>query len=320
MMTALLAAVGGVTLLVGGGGIILLEARGDTVMRERVRLAGGQAEGGAAPAITTQQSIRSRNVDTTPGMTRLFRWIGHKPDMGSTERLPWPVIVLLGIAFGALGAWRSRGWVGDWLFVPAGILIGIKATQSLFKRGRTKYSGQLFKQIPDAIGLIIRAIRAGIPMAEALRSVAREMPEPTRGEFGRVVGAVSIGRPVDEAIWTLFHRTGLLEYSYLAVTISLQTQAGGSLAETLENLGEMVRKRVAMAGKARALAGEAKIQAMVMIALPFLAALGLSFIQEGYIDTFLNTPTGNNMALTGLTMIGCGALTMRWLTARAVKD
>lgn len=320
MMTAVLAVAGGITLLVGGGGIILIEARGDAVMRERVRVAGGRAEGGAAPAITAQQSIRSRNVDTTAGMARLFRWIGHKPDMGSDERLPWPVIVLLGIGFGALGAWRSRGWVGDWLFVPAGILIGIKATRMLFKRGRTKYAQKLFKQIPDALGLIIRAIRAGIPMAEALRSVAREMPEPTRGEFGRVVGAVSIGRPVDEAIWTLFHRTELLEYSYLAVTISLQTQAGGSLAETLENLGEMVRKRVAMAGKARALAGEAKIQAIVMIALPFLAALGLSFIQEGYVDTFINTPTGNKMALTGLTMIGMGALTMRWLTARAVKD
>lgn len=320
MMTAVLAAVAGVTLLAGGGGIILLEARGDTAMRERVRVAGGRAEGGAVPAIATQQSIRSRNVDATAGMARLFRWIGHKPDMGSTERLPWPVIVLLGIAFGVLGAWRSRGLVGDWLFVPAGILIGIKATQALFKRGRTKYAQKLFKQIPDAIGLIIRAIRAGIPMAEALRSVAREMPEPTRGEFGRIVGAVSIGRPVDEAIWTLFHRTGLLEYSYLAVTVSLQTQAGGSLAETLENLGEMVRKRVAMAGKARALAGEARIQATVMIALPFLAALGLSFIQDGYVDTFMNTPTGNKMALTGLTMIGCGAGTMKWLTGRAVKD
>ncbi len=320
MMTAVLAVVGGVTLLVGGGGIIMLEARGDSVMRERVRLAGGRAEGGAAPVITTQQSIRSRNVDTSPNMTRLFRFIGHKPDMGSSERLPWPVLVLLGIAFGALGAWRSRGWVGDWLFVPAGVLIGIKAMRMLFKRGRSKYAQQLFRQIPDAIGLIIRAIRAGIPMAEALRSVAREMPEPTRGEFGRVVGTVSIGRPVDEAIWTLFHRTELLEYSYLAVTIGLQTQTGGSLAETLENLGEMVRKRVAMAGRARALAGEAKIQAIVMIALPFLAALGLSFIQEGYLDTFISTPTGNNMALTGLTMIGCGALTMRWLTARALKD
>ena len=320
MMTAMLAVVGGVTLLVGGGGIILLEARGDTVMRERVRIAGGRAEGGAAPVITALQSIRSRNVDASAGTVRLFRWIGHKPEMGSTERLPWPVLVLIGIAFGALGAWRSRGWVGDWLFLPTGILIGIKATRMLFKRGRTNYAQKLFKQIPDAIGLIVRAIRAGIPMAEALRSVAREMPEPTRGEFGRVVGAVSIGRPVDDAIWTLYHRTELLEYSYLAVTIGLQSQTGGSLAETLENLGEMVRKRVAMAGRARALAGEAKIQAIVMIALPFLAALGLSFIQEGYLDTFISTPTGNNMALTGLTMIGCGALTMRWLTARALKD
>ncbi len=320
MMTAVLAAMGGITLLVGGGGIILIEARGDTVMRERVRVASGRAKGGAAPAITAQQSIRSSNVDATAGMARLFRMIGHKPDMASTERLPWPVIVLIAFAIGAVGAWRARSWVGDWLFMPAGALIGIKAMRMLFQRGRTKYAQKLFTQIPDAIGLIIRAIRAGIPMAEALRSVAREMPEPTRGEFGRVVGAVSIGRPVDDAIWTLFHRTDLTEYSYLAITIGLQAQTGGSLAETLENLAEMVRKRVAMAGKARALAGEAKIQAIVMIALPFIAALALSFITEGYIDAFISTSTGNNMALTGLTMIGCGALTMRWLTARALKD
>jgi tight adherence protein B len=110
------------------------------------------------------------------------------------------------------------------------------------------------------------------------------------------------------------------EYSFLAVTLGLQSQTGGSLAETLENLGEMVRKRVALAKRASALAGEAKVQAGMLLVMPFLAAAGLSFIQPFYISAFLETSTGNNLLIIGFGLMVLGVLTIRQMIRGASAD
>lgn len=267
-----------------------------------------------------EPTIRARGTNASPALLRVAKLVGYDSSMARNERVPWPVTILLGLVIGAVVGWRLQVMFGNFAGIPGGLGAALLGMRGLFKRQRKQYSDRLFLQLPDAIGLMIRAVQAGVPMAEALRSVSREMPEPTRGEFGRVVGAVSIGQPVDQAIWTLFRRTALTEYSYLAVTLGLQAQTGGSLAETLTNLANMIRKRVAMASRAKALASESKVSAIIMIGLPFVAGIALSFLQPGYISLFLSTSTGNNLLMTGLGLIAMGALTMRWLTRRALKD
>jgi tight adherence protein B len=125
---------------------------------------------------------------------------------------------------------------------------------------------------------------------------------------------------VDAALMRLYQRTGLTEYAFLSVTLGLQAQTGGALAETLENLADTVRKRVMMAKRASALAGEAKMQAGLLVALPFIAALGMSLMQPFYIAAFTENPTGQRMALVGLGMMGLGLLTIRWLIKQAGQD
>ena len=195
-----------------------------------------------------------------------------------------------------------------------------RSDQSKFKDFRFRRQYLVFRQMPDALGLMVRGIRAGLPVAEALRSVSREMPSPTREEYARVVGEMAIGRSVDVALLKLHERTGLTEYAFLSVTLGLQSQTGGSLAETLENLADMVRKRVAMANRAKALAAEARMQAGLLVVLPFIAALAMSFIQPFYIETFTQNPTGRSMAVVGLVMMLFGLLTIRWLIRRAGMD
>jgi tight adherence protein B len=167
---------------------------------------------------------------------------------------------------------------------------------------------------------MVRAIRAGLPLAEALRGISREMSSPTKDEFARVVGDMAIGRPVDAALIKLHERTGLSEYAFLAVTLGLQSQTGGSLAETLDNLADIVRKRVAMAKRAKALAAEARMQAGLLVVLPFIAALAMSIIQPFYIAAFTENPTGQRMAMIGLTLMLFGLLTIRWLIRQAGRD
>ena len=152
--------------------------------------------------------------------------------------------------------------------------------RGIFTWQHGRYVDQIFQQIPDAIGLMVRAVRAGLPVGEAMRSVATELSSPLRDEFARMLGDVVIGRPVDQAMLKLYKRTGLTEFSFLAVTLGMQQQTGGNLAETLDNLADTVRKRVALTKRARALAAEARMQAGILMALPLVAVLawaGLPF-------------------------------------------
>jgi tight adherence protein B len=211
-------------------------------------------------------------------------------------------------------------WIGDLPAVLAGLGGAVFAARSLFVWQHNRYAHAVFLQMPDALGLMVRAIRAGLPMAEALRCIAREMPSPTREEFATIVGDMTIGRAVDVAILKLHERTGLTEYAFLAVTLGLQSQTGGSLAETLDNLADMVRKRVGLAKRAEALAGEAKMQAGLLVVLPFIAAAAMSFVQPFYITAFTQNPTGQKMAIFGLGMMLLGVLTIRWLIKQAGRD
>nr|WP_280855207.1 type II secretion system F family protein [Pararoseomonas indoligenes] len=167
---------------------------------------------------------------------------------------------------------------------------------------------------------MLRAIRAGLPLAEAMRGIAQGGASPIREEFTRVVGEVAIGRPVDAALMRVYARTGLTEFSFLAVTLGLQAQTGGSLAETLETLADMVRKRVAMAKRAKALAAEGRMQAGMLFVLPFLAAAGMSFIQPFYLRTFIENPTGQRLALIGFGLMLLGLFTIRHLIRQAGRD
>ena len=158
-------------------------------------------------------------------------------------------------------------------------------------------------------------------MAEALRSVARDMPAPTGPQFARIVGETAIGTTRGIRLFCgSMSGPRLTEYGFLAVTLGLQSQTGGSLGETLENLADIVRKRVALAARARALASESDR----VVGDPDHPALrvraGHVADPAGLSDPFWNDPTGFKMLVTGLALMTLGAVTSRWLIRRATED
>jgi tight adherence protein B len=239
---------------------------------------------------------------------------------GSPHGVSLPWVGLFAGLIALLVGWRLTTEIGALLAVPAGLLAGFAILRMVFGWERRKYRDAVFQQIPDALSIMVRSIRAGMPLGEALRGIGREMPTPTREEFARVAGDMAIGRPVEQALFRLHERTGLTEYAFLAVTLGLQSQTGGSLAETLENLADIVRKRVAMAKRAQALAAEARMQAGLLFVLPFIAAAGMSYLQPFYLDTFLRDPTGRRLAFGGFGLMILGLLTIRWLIRQAGQD
>lgn len=286
-------------------------------LRERV------AAAGAVEVQTTTASlpsIRLRRNESLPLVERLLRFLRYNPDTPQEQVIPWWLTLLIGGLVGLVFWYYGAFLVGATLALPAGVVVAIFVVRTLFAWQHNRYITAIFQQIPDAIGLMVRAIRAGLPIGEAMRSVAAEMPSPLRDEFARMLGDVAIGRPVDQALMRLYKRTELPEFSFLAVVLGLQSQTGGNLAETLENLADIVRKRVALAKRAKALAAEARMQAGILMVLPYLAALAMSQIQPFYIDNFFRNPTGQKLALIGLGFSLFGYIVIKWLIKRAGSD
>jgi tight adherence protein B len=307
---------GAALVLLIGGLVLVFTGRDQRAMRER--LAGLSGPGARRP--TREESVIARPVARTGLMARLSGWFGVGDGLLPMRRIPIPLVLVLAGTVGGLATWGVSMVAAGWQAAAAGILASIATMRAAFLWEVGRSRDEAFKQIPDAVGLMVRAVRAGLPVGEAVRSVAREMPDPTRAEFQRLLGEVAIGSTMDRALWGIYERTGLREYAFLSVVIGLQSQTGGSLAEALDNIGDIVRKRVAMAAKAQALAGQAKASAGILVALPPFAGVAVSIVKPGYLDVLFLDPRGKTLLTTALVLLAMGLLTIRSMIKRSTAE
>ncbi|WP_137178727.1 type II secretion system F family protein [Roseomonas sp. AR75] len=309
-------AAGAVVLLLAGLAL-LFSNRDDRTLKERLALQSGRAQLRRAVA---EQSVIARPVARGGFGMRISGWVGVAPGVLPMRRMPIPIVLVLAGTVGGLAAWGGTMVVGGFPAVILGLVGALGTLRMIFLWELGKHRDEAFRQIPDAIGLMVRAVRAGLPIGEAVRSVAREMPDPTRAEFQRLLGETAIGTPLDKALWGIYERTNLREYAFLSVVIGLQSQTGGSLAEALDNIGDIVRKRVAMAAKAQALAGQAKASAGILVALPPFAGTAVSFIKPGYLDALFVDSRGNSLLTTAVVLLSMGLLVIRTMIKRSTSE
>jgi tight adherence protein B len=300
--------------------VAVLVVQGGARAKLRARVLGAGALPTTTTAAAAQPNIRVVQRAQNPLMRRGLQLVAYNPDNPAEHSIPWPLVLLAGLAAGALGFSRAENYFGPAIGVAGGLASAFLTIRGLFLWQHRRYAGALFRQLPDTLGVIVRGVRAGLPMTEALRGIAREMPSPTREAFSRIVGEIAIGRSAETALWSLYERTRLAEYAFFSVMIGLQAQTGGSLTVALDTLADMVRKRVAMRTRARALAAEARMSAIILAVLPFIAGLGLSFLQPGYLNIFFNTPAGHGLLMTAFTLLGMGLLTIRWLIRKNTSE
>ena len=165
-------------------------------------------------------------------------------------------------------------------------------------------------QLPDVLAMIVRSVRVGVPVAEALRIVAREAPEPTATEFARIESEVSIGGALDESLKGMADRSGVAEYKFFATTLTLQAQTGGALSETLQGLADVIRKRLALRAKGQAMAAQAKTSAIVLGMMPFVSGGAMYFLNPNYIGILFTDPLGQEFLGVGIAMLSTGGLVM----------
>lgn len=162
------------------------------------------------------------------------------------------------------------------------------------------------RQFPDAIDLIVRALRAGLPLSEALNTISQECADPVGAEFRKVVGALAISRSVEDSLWEIERTIDSPELRFFIISISTQMQTGGNLGETLGNLSTILRQRSQMRMKVKAMTGEARASAGVLGSLPFVIGLLMSVTNPAYIAPLFTDPRGWVMLAVGGIMLTIG--------------
>jgi tight adherence protein B len=313
----LIAAIAVVMLLLAA--LLLLSWGPEKALRGRAESL-GLGRGRTQVGSDASPSIRGTARDEQPLGMRLLGLLGRNPEIPRRYTMAWQVVVAIGAASGVLAAWQMQIYVGTMLGLMLGSAVALGTMRLLFLRAAANYSGLLFVQIPDAISLVLRVVRAGLPISEAIRTIALESPSPTADEFGRVAQETSIGVPLEVAVLNLYRRSGVQEYAFLSVTLGLQSQSGGNLAETLANLSDLVRRRVAMAAKVKALSAEARASATILIIMPFVVGAVLAVISPAYVADLFVHERSSAFLLAFVVLMTTGILTMRWMIRRSATD
>jgi len=238
-------------------------------------------------------------------------------DAANLDRYPvsWWIVVCIALLVSKLGEVLLGDLLGraTILMIPGGC---IALSRFFFGWIDQRRREQMLEQFPDALAMIVRSVRVGIPVQEAIRAVARELPHPTGPEFARLVSQVSVGVTMEDAMAELAQRAGLSEYRFFATALSLQTQTGCALSEMLENLADVIRKRIALKGKAHALSSEAKASAVILALLPVVTGLALWVLNPGYLSMLFTDKTGQTLFGSAVVSLFTGLMIIRTIINR----
>jgi tight adherence protein B len=190
--------------------------------------------------------------------------------------------------------------------VFAGAGIPHMAVGHLVKRRIGKFNAKF----PDGIELLVRGLRSGLPVGETLGVIAAELPGPVGEEFKAVVERMKIGRTMEESLQVTADKLGTPEFQFFVITLAIQRETGGNLAETLSNLADVLRKRAQMKLKIKAMSSESKASAYIVGALPFIVFVMIYWVNPTYVGNFFIDERLIVTGLGGLVWMGIGAFIM----------
>jgi tight adherence protein B len=269
----------------------------------------------ALPASQAELEISIRRLEAQSRAAFLQRLVNYRPAIPYAWH---PAYVLLAGMLAAAAIFYANRLFGysTLLVSVVAAAVGLIVVRGLFGWQQRRFANQLFRQLPDAIQLVTSTVRAGLPVNEAFRTVARDMPEPTAGQFKIVCSELALGRPAAEAVDNVYRRTQVPEYAIFAVTLAVQLKSGGSLAETLLTLGETIAQRVALAARAKALAAEVIFSSRALSMAPLLIGGLLYAISPSSVDLLFTDPTGRRLLAYAVGSVIVGNFVIRWMIRR----
>ncbi|MHA6316702.1 type II secretion system F family protein [Altererythrobacter sp. CAU 1778] len=196
------------------------------------------------------------------------------------------------------------------LSLGVGAVVGLGLPHMVVGHAIKKRTNQFTSKFPDAIELLVRGLRSGLPVTETLAVVSNEIQGPVGEEFKAVVDRIKVGRTMEESLQETADRLDTAEFSFFCITLAIQRETGGNLAETLSNLADVLRKRAQMKLKIRAMSSESKASAYIVGALPFVVFIMIWWINPGYVGDFFVEERLIVTGLGGLVWMSIGAFIM----------
>ncbi len=297
-------------LLVEGVYVYWSDTRSPEVKRVQRRL---QVWSASAAGDAQAPLLKDRLLSSTPELHRL---LARLPGVDRFDRL----LSQSGYAktltsFMLVCGWMALagvaiGWLVGHSVLLAGVL-GVAFVAMTIARLfwlRSRRVDRINAQLPDALDLISRALRAGHAFSAALAMVGNQAQEPIASEFKFTFGEINFGISTQNALLNLARRVPITDMRYFVMAVVIQLETGGNLAELLTMLGNLIRERFKLLGKIKVMAAEGKLSAYILIGLPFFVAGALQFVNPGYLNILLTDSTGIKLVVSALVGMGLGAL------------
>ena len=229
-------------------------------------------------------------------------------------------LVAVGIAAAStIGLASVAVSVHPMLAIALGGAAAAGAPALLLRFAQSRYQRKFLDIFPDALDLIVRAVRSGLPAPEAIELATQEVRPPVATEFRRILDELRIGTEMDEALQRAADRIRVPDFRFFAVSLVLQRQTGGGIAETLSNLSGIIRQRKALRMKARALTAEAQASAAIIATTPFVAGVGLFLINRDLISVLFVDPRGRFLLGVAVASLLTGLAAMRALIKKNLR-
>jgi len=190
------------------------------------------------------------------------------------------------------------------------VIFGVGLPHMLVGRRIKKRMATFTKQFPEAMDLIVRGLKSGLPVNECIANVAQELPAPTGVEFQKITDSMRIGKQLEEALWDTADRLDTPDFKFFVISLVVQRETGGNLGETLGNLAAILRQRQAMKLKIKALSGEAKASAWIMGMLPFIMLGLIMTMNYEYGIVLFTHPTAMLAGMGALVWMSIGVFIM----------
>lgn len=305
----------GVATLVGGVAMVL---RGDSGRgaEERLQMLTGAmpAASGKSPLMDKEVSLLSAAMDEGPSI--IERMIQNRFNLRKfLEQADSPIspskFLLISFVLAGGSALLAVAVRIPIAFAPLVALVfgALPMIWLMFRRSRRM--AKFAKQLPEALELISRALRAGHSLASGFSLVAEEMADPIGREFSRSYEAQNLGKPLEEALEEMTERVPNLDLRFFATAIILQRQTGGDLAEILDKIGYIIRERFKIWGQVQALTGEGRLSGLVLLALPPALFIAMWRLNPDYSMMLFTDPMGHQMLAAAIILQVVGALVIR---------
>jgi tight adherence protein B len=286
------------------------------ILKRRVaQIAGGReqsAVAGVRGASSKRRALQARIEGEKKGARRAWAWTLREQLRQAGLRWDLRHYLAANLALGLLGALFA--WIGQmppFAMPLAAAIVGFGFPKMVVNILAARRIGRFTAQFAEALDIVVRGIRSGLPLGECIAIIGRDLPAPLGAEFRLIAEDQRLGLTLQESLERAVERMPTADFKYFAIVLAIQQQTGGNLAETLAKLADVLRSRKRLRDKVKAFSSEATASAAIIGSLPILVAGMLFLVGRDYVMVLFTTAQGHFLIAIGLVMMLAGALVMR---------